>query len=69
MKIIQKCPYCETKISSVDVEDVDIKGNDPYHGTAFSCPSCKKILSVGLNPYIVATDAITSLLKKLGRLR
>ncbi len=64
-----KCPKCEQSISSVTLEHIDIaQGFNPtWHGVSYSCPSCRTILGVGIDPVALKTDTVKDVLHGLGK--
>lgn len=58
-----KCPKCETTITSVRIEDVDVKVGfqSRWKGVSFCCPSCSVVLSVAIDPIAIKTDIINAL--------
>ena len=65
-----KCPHCEKVITNVNVDDVSVDvGIKPrWRGFSYYCPSCKKVLSVQINPLTVEDDIVgqtTVRIKKL----
>jgi hypothetical protein len=64
-----KCPKCGRIIDRVDTEAVEIRdGAKSFKGTSFLCPSCRAVLSVGLDPLRFKTElvneTVAALLKK-----
>jgi hypothetical protein len=62
-----KCPKCETTITSVRIEDVDVQvGFEPaWRGISYCCPSCGSVLSVQIDPVALKTDIINGVVEQL----
>jgi hypothetical protein len=64
-----KCPYCERIIGKARVENITIDGgigsDTEYKGVTYSCPSCRKVLTVSLDQIALNADLVTHLLKAL----
>ncbi len=64
-----KCPHCNTMISSVKTEDITMTiniGQPAWKGFSHACPSCNSILGVEVNPLTIQgeiLDAIKNLRK------
>lgn len=59
-----KCPHCKNTLSSVRLSNPEVKGTArSYKGVAYSCPSCDAVLSVGIDPLAIKTDAVKELFK------
>ena len=65
-----KCPKCDNPINNAIVEDVslDIAGKPRWRAFSYSCPSCKTVLSVQMNPLTLHFDLVNSL-KEAGLLK
>lgn len=60
-----KCPKCETSVSTVTLEAVDIKYKaTSYEGVYFLCPSCKSVLSVSFDPIRFAQEVAKEVKKR-----
>jgi uncharacterized protein with PIN domain len=66
---VGQCPHCDSVMRAVQVESVSVKQGfqETWHGISYHCPSCKKILSVGIDPVALKTDTVKAILKGLGR--
>jgi hypothetical protein len=56
------CPKCERPVTHVTIEDVEAKavgGSPSWRGISYSCPWCRTILSVGIDPVALKTDTIS----------
>lgn len=51
-----KCPKCNTIISKVTVESVEVEGAKSYKGVSYLCPSCDCVLSVQIDPVALNAD-------------
>jgi hypothetical protein len=53
-----KCPKCDSVINACVVEDVNLLAGDAPRWRAFSysCPSCKTVLGVQMNPLTLNVD-------------
>lgn len=61
------CPHCSSRISAVQIEHIDITENmrTKFHGISYLCPSCKKVLSVGIDPIAVKTDILEEIKREI----
>lgn len=66
---VAKCPKCEAIIRSVSIEAVDVKQGmqSKFHGVSYSCPSCRTVLSVSIDPIAIKTDIVKELKKALAK--
>ncbi len=64
-----KCPSCEKMFSSVNMEEVKVRGTDTrtWHGVSYRCPMCQACLGVGIDPVALKTDTVSEILKALGK--
>jgi hypothetical protein len=55
-----KCPKCDKTVSSVTIEDIDVKVNltSKWRGISYLCGSCKTVLGVGIDPVALKSDTI-----------
>jgi hypothetical protein len=66
-----RCPNCKSVIQSVAIESIPVVpgfgswGN--YGGVSYSCPLCKCILSVGIDPLTIMHLTIDGLVERLGK--
>jgi hypothetical protein len=64
-----KCPYCERTVATARVETIKIDaglGADiAYQGVTYSCPACRKVLTVSMDQIALNADLVTRLLKAL----
>jgi hypothetical protein len=64
-----KCPYCERTITSARVETITIDGgigsDTEYKGVTYSCPACRKILTVSMDQIALNADLVTRITKAL----
>lgn len=63
-----KCPKCEKPTDHLEIDRVTIgdKLNGPlWHGYAAICPSCKTIVSAGIDPIAIKTDIVKEMCKAL----
>jgi hypothetical protein len=58
-----KCPICETTITAVRAEGVEVtQGFQPkWLGASFCCPSCNMVLGVGIDPLAIKTDIVNEI--------
>jgi len=58
-----KCPKCDSIISACIVEDINlINGAKPlWRAFSYSCPSCKTVLGVQMNPLTLNADLVNTL--------
>ncbi len=57
---VGKCPKCEATLSSVNIEHVDVSQNfqSRWHGVSYTCPHCRTILSVSIDPISLKADIV-----------
>jgi len=62
-----KCPKCASTITSVKIEDVDIKVGfeSRWKGISYCCPSCNTVLNIQIDPVALKTDIIEGVVNKL----
>ena len=60
---LNKCPKCDTSISKVNAEPVEIVVSraDRYRGLSYSCPNCQSVLSIQMNPLTLKDDTLGAL--------
>jgi hypothetical protein len=57
-----KCPICESLVSEVSAERVEIKaGEISYRGISFACLVCHSILSVQMDPWALKNELVAEL--------
>lgn len=64
------CPYCETPVGHVNIQDVTVGGfmaQNQWHGITYACPHCQKVLSVAIDPIAIKTDIVEEILAGLRR--
>lgn len=64
-----KCPKCESIVSHVATEDVTLNVNlqARWKGFSYSCPRCRTVLGVQMNPLTIQVDIVNDIKKLLGR--
>lgn len=64
---VAKCPSCKKSLVSANAREMTIRtlSGGALNGISYSCPSCRTILSVGVDPYALMTDTVTEIVKKL----
>ena len=62
------CPKCGDAVLNVNLSGVTVnsKGGN-WRGVCYSCPSCQTVLSVGIDPVALKTDAVHDVLEALGK--
>jgi hypothetical protein len=62
-----KCPKCEKVITGVTTEDItmNVTFQPQWKGFTYSCPSCRTILGVEINPLAVKEDIVNALFERL----
>ncbi len=60
-----KCPKCEQAIDNVIAEDISINDTKQprWRGFSYSCPSCKTVLSIQINPLALNIDQLVEIKK------
>ncbi len=60
-----KCPKCDKILTSVKIENVDVKlgMSNAWHGVSYSCPYCRAILSASIDPVALKTDIVKEVVK------
>ena len=61
------CPYCETNLGHVNINDVNVGAllGNQWRGITYSCPHCRKILTVAIDPIAIKTDIVNEILRGL----
>jgi len=61
------CPKCDKVVTSVSIEDVDVRVGfeTRWRGISYVCPSCKAVLGVAIDPVALKTDIISGVVKEL----
>jgi len=62
---MNKCPKCEAQITKLAITVVpgETKKVSGFECILYSCPSCETVLSVGIDPVLLANQIITALKK------
>lgn len=62
-----QCPKCESTITKVDHEHVDIGTalKKQWHGISYICPSCRAVLGVQIDPIALKADIVSEILAGL----
>lgn len=62
-----KCPKCNSTITAVQIEPVDIRQGfeSRFHGVSYSCSSCHAVLSVSIDPLALKADTVTGVKQAL----
>ncbi|TVM15959.1 hypothetical protein DPQ33_13395 [Oceanidesulfovibrio indonesiensis] len=62
-----KCPHCEKRLISVEIEPVEVNQNfhRMFNGVSYFCPSCKAILSIGIDPVALCNDTVKRTVQEL----
>ena len=57
------CPHCNNPVSRINIEKVDSSAlsGATWNTIIYSCPSCKKVLNVQIDPIAIKTDTITAI--------
>lgn len=66
-----KCPKCEVVVPYAMIEPIEARqpfGNS-WHGVSYLCPSCRTVLSVGIDPLALKADTVNGVLRGLGKLK
>ncbi len=63
-----KCPKCEKTINKVSLEAVDVLVGfqTQYNGVSYSCPHCRTVLGVGIDPVALMNDTVSKTIQRLG---
>jgi hypothetical protein len=63
------CPYCNQAVTAARVEAIELYEPDgsTLKGAKYSCPSCGKVLSLGIDPFAQADEIVLAVLAKLGK--
>jgi len=58
-----KCPKCEATIDTCLVEDINLVNGSKalWRAFSYSCPSCKTVLGVQMNPLTLNADLVNTL--------
>src|SRR5580704_15477530 len=67
---IGKCPKCERPIRTVKYTRFRLDGiNQGWDGVGYLCPYCLSVLSVGINPKVLAANVAVELESDFEQLR
>ena len=63
------CPYCENQLGAVNLREITVNAGigNQYVDVAYSCPFCRKVLSVSIDPVALKTDTIEGVVAALRR--
>ncbi|MFA5263686.1 MAG: hypothetical protein WC378_07645, partial [Opitutaceae bacterium] len=63
-----KCPKCDNAIDNVIIEDISLNdAKQPrWRGFSYSCPSCKTVLGIQMNPLALNVDQLLEIKKLMG---
>jgi hypothetical protein len=63
------CPHCSNPVRDLEVDDVHlcVGGQPKWIGMSYGCRSCRKVISVQMNPLTIAHDTAQEVLKLLKR--
>ena len=58
-----KCPKCDSVIESVIAEDLSLNDEKQprWRGFSYSCPSCRTVLGVQMNPLALNVDLLAQI--------
>lgn len=58
-----KCPKCDSFISKVNIEyvEIDLLNAPKWKGVSYLCPVCNVILSVQIDPIAIRTDLLNGI--------
>jgi hypothetical protein len=64
-----KCPKCESIVTRVNLESLDVYVGmqNQWKGVSYLCPYCRTVLCVGIDPVALKIDTANDLLKALGK--
>jgi hypothetical protein len=62
-----KCPKCEATITRAIAGhvSVEVPMGDGWNGIAYSCPACRTLLSVQIDPVALKSDIVDELFERL----
>jgi hypothetical protein len=66
---MSKCQYCGKGFTHVRLEATRVqnaKGGE-WNGVIYYCPSCRAVLSVGIDPVALKNDTVQEILRELGK--
>jgi len=62
--MVGQCPVCEQPVMHIEGAEVKISvGQSSYRGLSYTCPECRSILSVGIDPASLTADIVAALKK------
>jgi len=63
-----KCPKCEKVMPHISLETIDIHVGfkNEWKGVSYSCPLCRTVISVSIDPIALKADTVNEI-KKPGR--
>jgi len=61
------CPVCKAVVTRVVAGHVtvEVPGGDGWNGIAYSCPACRTLLSIQIDPVALKSDIVDELLERL----
>jgi hypothetical protein len=65
---IGKCPKCESVVTHVRFEGVDVResfGTKTWNGISYLCPSCNTVLGAAIDPVALMNDTVTKVVREL----
>ncbi len=67
-----KCPHCKRIVDKVILEPVDVEASPgfvgpTYNGVSYSCPFCRAVLSVAIDPVALKADTAVAVVQLLRR--
>lgn len=61
-----KCPYCNTVITRLNLEEMPASAlfGQEWRTIAYTCPSCQKIITASIDPIAIRTEIINAIQQK-----
>ena len=63
------CPHCDAPITEAHCYQISVRAPGAiWTGVSYCCPSCEKVLSVGIDPVALKTDTLDELEDRLRKI-
>ena len=60
------CPHCKNPVTHVVLEAIPVNAiGATWTGVTYACPACNCVLSVGIDPVAMKSDAVNEILDGL----
>lgn len=64
-----KCPKCETRLTNIKIEPIDLMENisKSWKGASYVCPQCSSILGIEMDPTALRSAIVGDIRKLISR--